>query len=84
MSDTVAISVGPKGRIVIPIEIRRQLGLDEGSELVAMVAGDGVLLIPREAVKRRLREEFAGVGGSMAAELIRDRRAAAAKESTDP
>lgn len=75
--------VGPKGRVVIPVEIRRQLGLQEGSQLVALVEGDGVLLLPRDAVKERLRGMFAGVRSSMAEELIRDRRAAAAKESRD-
>ncbi len=82
MSDTSTVSVGPKGRVVIPVEIRRRLGLEEGSQLVALVEGDGVLLLPRAAVKRRLRGIFAGIGASMSDELIRDRRAAAAKEST--
>jgi AbrB family looped-hinge helix DNA binding protein len=81
VSDTNVLAVGPKGRIVIPIEIRRQLGLAEGSELVALMEGDGVLLLPRSAVKHRLRSMFAGIQPSMAAELIRDRRAAAEEES---
>lgn len=81
MSDTNVLSVGPKGRVVIPVEIRRQLGLEEGSQLVALVEGEGVLLLPRDAVKDRLRGMFAGVRTSMAEELIHDRRAAAAKES---
>jgi len=83
MSDTNVLSVGPKGRVVIPVEIRRQLGLEEGSQLVALVEGEGVLLLPRDAVKERLRGMFAGVRTSMADELIRDRRAAAAKDSRD-
>jgi len=81
MSDTSVLSVGPKGRIVIPVEIRRQLGLQEGSQLVALVEGGGVLLLPRAAIKHRLRAIFADVPESMASELIRDRRAAAAEES---
>ena len=83
MSDTTVL-VGPKGRVVIPVQIRRQLGLQEGSQLVALVEGDGVLLLPRDAVKQRLRGMFAGVRTSMAEELIRDRRTAAAKESAGP
>ena len=75
------VSVGPKGRIVIPVEIRRRLGLEEGSQLVAVVEGDGVLLLPRAAVKQQLRKMFADVGTSMAEELVGDRRAAAAEES---
>jgi AbrB family looped-hinge helix DNA binding protein len=81
MSDTTVLSVGPKGRIVIPAQIRRQLRLEEGSELVALVEGDGVLLLPRSAVKRQLRGMFAGVKRSLAGELIADRRAAAARDA---
>jgi len=83
MSDTHVLSVGPKGRVVIPVDIRRRLGIEEGSQLVALVEGDGVLLLPRAAVKERLRRLFAGVSASMAGELVSDRRAAAATESLD-
>lgn len=83
MSGTLLVSVGPKGRIVIPAEIRRRLGIEEGSELVALLEGDGVLLLPRDAVTRRLRSLFAGVKTSLTDELIADRRAAAADESRD-
>lgn len=81
MSDTSTVLVGPKGRIVIPVEIRRSLGLSEGSELLAMVDGDSVVLMPRAAVKKRLRSMFAGVGTSLREELVAERRAAAADES---
>ena len=49
--------------------------------MVVLVEGDGVLLLPRSAVKQRLRDMFAGLKISMADELIADRRAAALKES---
>ena len=81
MSDTTRVSVGPKGRVVIPAGIRRQLGIREGTELVAMVDGPAVVLVPRSAVKVRLRSLFADVGSSMRDELIADRRRAAAAES---
>ena len=81
MSDTSIVVVGPKGRVVIPAGIRRQLHLEEGSELVALLEGQGVLLIPRAAVKHRLRSMFAGVKSSMAAELQAERRAEVERES---
>jgi AbrB family looped-hinge helix DNA binding protein len=81
MSDTTLVSIGPKGRVVIPVEIRRKLNLEEGTELVAVLEEDGVLFLPRHAVKRRLRALFAGSGTSMAAELLAERRRAAAEES---
>lgn len=83
MSDTLLVSVGPKGRVVIPVQIRRALGLHEGTELLAMVDGESIVLIPRDAVKTRLRSIFAGVKTSMREELISERRAAAAAESRD-
>ncbi len=75
------VSVGPKGRIVIPADIRRELGIQEGSELVALVEGEAVVLVPRSAVKARLRSIFADVATSMREELIADRRGAAEVES---
>lgn len=81
MSDTNVVAVGRKGRVVIPADIRRQLGIDEGSELVALVEGEAVVLVPRSAIKSRLRSMFANVGVSMAGELIAERRAEARRES---
>ena len=80
MSDTSVVSVGPKGRVVIPVEIRRKLGIGEGSELVAMVEGPAIVLVPRSAVKAQLRSIFASVTTSLRDELMADRRAAAAQE----
>jgi AbrB family looped-hinge helix DNA binding protein len=65
---------------VIPAEIRRELGIHEGSELVALVQDGGVLLLPRTEVKRRLRGLFSGVETSLAGELLEDRRREAAAE----
>ena len=81
MSDTASVSVGPKGRVVIPAGIRRQLGIREGSELVALVEGEAVVLVPRSAIKSRLRSIFADVGASMREELIAERRSDAVRES---
>ena len=81
MSDTQVVSVGPKGRVVIPVQVRRELGIREGSELVALVEGEAVVLVPRSAIKSRLRSMFAGVGVSLREELLEDRRREASLES---
>ena len=81
MSDTSVVSVGPKGRVVIPAGIRRRLRIEEGTELVALVEGEAVVLVPRSAIKSRLRSMFADVGASMREELLAERRAEAARES---
>jgi len=82
MSDTTVVEVGPKGRVVIPAGIRRELGITEGSQLVAVVEEGGVLLLPRDEVKRRLRAIFAGVEDSLASELIAERRREADSEAS--
>ncbi len=46
-----------------------------------MIDGDAVVLLPRDAVKVRLRSMFSGSATSMRAELLAERRAAAAEES---
>ena len=81
MSDTNVVAVGPKGRVVIPAQIRRELGIEQGSELVALVDGEAVVLVPRAALKRRLRSIFADVPTSMRDELLEERRAEVARES---
>lgn len=83
MSGTTVVLVGPKGRVVIPAEIRRALGLQEGSELVAMVEDDAVVFLRRDSVKARLRSMFTDVGTSLRDELIAERRTTAAEESRD-
>jgi len=83
MSGTTVVLVGPKGRVVIPAEIRRTLGLQEGSELVAMVEDDAVVFLRRDSVKARLRSMFTDVGTSLRDELIAERRTTAAEESRD-
>jgi AbrB family looped-hinge helix DNA binding protein len=68
--------------VVIPASIRRELGIEEGSQLVALVEGEAVVLVPRSAVKTRLRSIFASTDVSMRDELLEDRRADAAREAS--
>ncbi len=81
MSVTSVVSVGPKGRIVIPAEIRRRLAITEGSELVALIEGQAVVLVPRSAIKSRLRSMVADVEVSMRDELIAERRLEASRDA---
>ncbi|HEY7847242.1 MAG TPA: AbrB/MazE/SpoVT family DNA-binding domain-containing protein [Candidatus Limnocylindria bacterium] len=74
------MTVGPKGRVVIPAPIRRELGIADGTELVAMVDDGAVVMMPRPVAKARLRALFAHVRGSLADELIAERRREAQDE----
>jgi AbrB family looped-hinge helix DNA binding protein len=80
MGDTTTVEVGPKGRVVIPAAIRHELGIGQGSQLVAMVEDGAVVLLPRSEVRRRLRGLFAGIGTSLSAELLGERRRDAQRE----
>lgn len=74
--------MGPQGRLVVPVGLRRQLGLDEGSELAIRSDGRRLILEPRSEVLRRLRRRFADVRDvSLADELATDRHAEALRES---
>ncbi len=82
--NAIPVTVGPKGRVVVPAQIRRQLGIDEGTELMARVQGDGLVLEPRSAALDRLQalvRSAAPEGVSLADELIAERRAEARREA---
>ncbi len=74
------VKVHRKGVIVIPAEVRRRLGIVEGSHLELVVDDDGIRLI----VPRSLEEAF-GVDGEKALEvarLIAESRRAEVEEKT--
>ena len=80
MSTNYEAIVQPEGRVLIPSELRRALGMTPGSHVVLRQSGDSVILTPRAAIKQHLHQLFAGLPGSMADELIEERHADAARE----
>jgi AbrB family transcriptional regulator, stage V sporulation protein T len=74
------IRIGPKGRVVLPIEARRELGFEEGDELLVLVEDDMIKLMTRERLLKLLQEEFADYPGSLVEDLLAERRAAARRE----
>ena len=80
--NAIPIRLGPQGRLVVPVELRRELDLDEGAELAIRYDGRRLILEPRSEVLRRLRRRFADVDDvSLAAELAVDRAEDARRES---
>jgi AbrB family looped-hinge helix DNA binding protein len=75
------LRLGPQGRLVIPVELRKALSLKPGDTLVAWAEGDHLVLRPRRAVEEELWALFERVQGSLAADLIRERRAEAQREA---
>jgi AbrB family looped-hinge helix DNA binding protein len=79
----LTVTVGPDGRILVPVELRRTLGLQPGTRLVARVEDDRLVLERREVVLRRLQAQFEAIppGVSLVDELIADRRREAEREA---
>jgi len=75
-AERVEVRVGPQGRVVIPVALRRRLDLRDGETLIARVESDGVVLERRVAGLRRLqrRHREVSTGTSMVDELIEERR----------
>jgi AbrB family looped-hinge helix DNA binding protein len=71
---SIPVRLGPQGRLVVPVELRRELGLHDGSELAIRSDGRRLIVEPREEVLRRAKARFAKVKVSLADELSTDRR----------
>lgn len=78
MDGTHKVIVGDRGRIVVPTEVRHRVGLTSGTPLVLLETPSGLVLMTVEQLRRRVREDLTGV--DLVAELVAERRAAAASE----
>lgn len=75
--------VGPDGRVLVPVELRRELGLEPGATVVARSDGDRLILESRDVILRRIQDRFTSAvpdGVSLVDELLEDRRREAARE----
>ena len=68
------VRIGPQGRVVIPAPIRKTLGLRSGDTLLCGATENRLVLELRGAAEEELWAHFSKVRGSLAKELIRDRR----------
>lgn len=78
MSGTHHVVVGNKGRLVVPAEVRARAGIDEGTVLVLLETPAGLVLLTREQLRQRVRDELEGT--DLVASLLAERRANAAAE----
>ncbi len=75
--------MGQSGRVVIPTEYRRKLGLQAGDEIIMHLDKEGLqLYAPVQAVARAqaLVRRYVPEGRDLAEELISERRAEAERE----
>jgi AbrB family transcriptional regulator, stage V sporulation protein T len=80
--ETYSVKLEKSGRILIPAEIRRQLGLVPGEDVIISADEAGVVVRGnRVAAVRKLQEKYAFLasGPSLADELTAERRVAAEK-----
>jgi AbrB family looped-hinge helix DNA binding protein len=79
-SKVYTVRIGRQGRVIIPAPLRKELGLRSGDTLLCGGNRDGLVLTVRKAAERQLWARFAGVRGSLAKELIRERRKEARRD----
>jgi AbrB family looped-hinge helix DNA binding protein len=72
MSGTYQVVMGDRGRIVVPVDVREQAGLVEGTPLVLLETPGGLVLLTREQLRDRVRGELEGL--DLVSELLADRR----------
>lgn len=78
MVGTHNIVMGDRGRVVVPADVRERTGLVAGTPMVMLDTGDGLVLLTRDQLRQRVREELEGV--DLVGELLGERRLAAAAE----
>jgi AbrB family looped-hinge helix DNA binding protein len=85
MRQPAAVKVGPQGRVVIPAELRRELDIGPGDELMAEVIDGQLVLWSRKKAVRRLRGMMRLPEGapSPVDELIAERRAEFEREERE-
>ena len=75
MSTTHTVSLGDRGRLVVPAELRARQAWEQGTPLLLIETDRGVVIASREQVKVLVREQL--VGADLVGELLAERRAAA-------
>ena len=78
MDGTHRVTMGDRGRLVIPAVLRERAGLAEGVVLTVIETPRGLVLLTRAQLQELVRADLAGL--DLVGELLAERRAAAAVE----
>jgi antitoxin PrlF len=80
-NSATTVVVGRQGRVVIPADVRRDMGIGEGDRLSVELHGGRIILVPQKEEVARIRGMFRHLGdGQVVADLIADRRRESANE----
>ncbi|WP_165358682.1 AbrB/MazE/SpoVT family DNA-binding domain-containing protein [Haloactinopolyspora alba] len=80
------LSVSDQGRVVIPVQLRRELNIEPGSHLVAYVEDERLILEDRDHLAARVQKEAQvsrTTRGSVVDDLIAQRRSEADDEQRE-
>ena len=80
MSGTYHVTMGDRGRLVVPAALRERVGLDEGTPLTIVETPDGLVLLTRSQLQALVRADLAGL--DLVGELLAERRAEAAADGS--
>ena len=72
---TTTVTVGDRGRIVIPAPVRDRAGIAAGTVLYLFETPGGLVLLTRDQLRDRVRSNLSGL--DLVSELLAERRAAA-------
>ncbi len=78
-----SLTIAPNGRIVIPANMRAELGWQKGGKLLARLVDGAVVLEPIDAAIRRaqaLVRQYVPANSGLVDELIAERHKAAERE----
>lgn len=64
--------MGDRGRLVVPTDVRKRRGLTEGTPLVLLDTPDGIVLLTRQQLQHRVRQDLAGL--DLVSDLLSERR----------
>ncbi len=83
MSVRLKVTMSPNGRIVMPVDFRKAMGVPNGGDLFLELGEDGVRISTmKQNIERAQRHarQYIKPGVSLADELIAERREAAKRE----
>ncbi|WP_120006095.1 AbrB/MazE/SpoVT family DNA-binding domain-containing protein [Nesterenkonia muleiensis] len=76
---TTNVTLGDRGRLVVPAEVRVRQRWETGTSLIFIDSDDGVVVMSREQARERIRQQLEGK--DLVNELLADRRRDAQHEN---